>query len=394
MTAASPKPELLHNATEIYRSAFGRAPVVCGWAPGRVNLIGEHVDYCGGFVLPVAIDRQTVAVSSGFEPGGSGEGGVVLVSAARPGERVEWRLTEFPRLTNLPVWCRYIAAVIGEALDGADPPPGTIHLAIAGDVPIGAGLSSSASLEVAVALLFEAVTGRARARVDTARLCRRAEHAAVGVPCGIMDQYTAALAEPGRAVRIDCEIEAHRSVPLPESVRVVVADSGVKHALAAGDYAACRASCERALAAIVQAVGPRPNLRRCSMADLLLASGAMKHEDFARARHVILECGRVSQAVEALLRADLATVGRLMAESHASLRDDFKVSCKELDELVERALGQPGVIGARMTGGGFGGCIVALVEAPRASEVVAALGADGRLAFQTPAAGAGGAASL
>ena len=307
-------------------------------APGRVNLIGEHTDYNQGFVMPMAIDRFTRVSIAPRE-----DGKLVLTSL---GERIE-----LDELVKRDHWSDYVAGVAwvlrseGVPLHGAD-------LQIEGNVPVGAGLSSSASVEVAAGLAFLALSGLALPRPDLAVLCQRAENEFVGMRCGVMDQFISCCGEAGKALLLDCRDLSYRLLPIPAGVRVVIANSMVKHALAGGEYNQRRAECEEGC----RRLGVT-SLRDAS--DLSPLSGVV----LKRCRHVVSENQRVLDAGRALESGDLAGFGRLMHESHASLRDDFEVSCPEVDRLVELATDFPGVYGSRMTGGGFGGCTVSLVEA-------------------------------
>jgi galactokinase len=306
------------------------------FAPGRVNLIGEHTDYTGGFVLPMAVHLGTTVEVS---PGGDR----VRLRSDDQVEPVDLPLDATDPVAVEPPWGRYVAGVVAELRprSGADG-------SVATTLPIGAGLSSSAALEVAVALAlgFEGST------VDLARLCRRAEQRASGVPCGIMDQLAAAAGVAGHALLIDCTTEQFVPVPVPEGVDVVAVDSGERRSLAGSAYAERRSACEQAEAV----VGP---LRFATVEDL---GGIGDPVVRRRARHVVTENARVMAFVDALRAGERRALGELMAGSHASLRDDFDVSTPVLDDLVVRLRATPGVIGARLTGAGFGGCVVALCE--------------------------------
>lgn len=365
MTTASPKPDVARRARELLTTAFHAAPAAIGWAPGRVNLIGEHVDYCGGYVLPVAIERQTVVAAAA-----NSVGRIRAVSENAPPNHAEAALADL-RPGVVDGWFRYVAGAAARALGPLDGRSFGIDLAIASDVPIGGGLSSSAALEVAVAsaclrLIDKNMSGR-----ELASACRDAEHQFAGVPCGLMDQYIVALAQEDHALLIDCSTETHRALPIGDEVRIVIAHCGVSHTLSDSEYGTRRASCERTLAAVRAAGLDRPTLRHCSPEDLAAAS--IPPIDRQRAGHVIRESRRTVDAAAALERQDWRTFGRLMLASHASLRDDFKVSCAELDDLVALATRLPGVYGARMTGGGFGGCVVALCHQLCAAVVLSAL---------------------
>ncbi len=334
------------RAVAAYRDAFGTEPAALWQAPGRVNLIGEHTDYNDGFVLPCAIDRRTaVAVGQGAD--------AIEVFAADPGERDAFA-------PALPVphaggWRDYVRGVTAELLAaGVAVPP--LRLAIAGDVPLGSGLSSSAALEVAVAL---ALTDGAENAQDAALLCQRAENRFVGCQCGIMDQLVSACALEGHALLIDCRSLERRPVPLPEGVAIVVAESGVRHSHTGSGYNDRRVECERAAAHYRVAA-----LRDLDEAGLIAGREGLDDLAFRRARHVVTENARVLAAADALAAGDLAAMGRLMAASHASMRDDFQITVPAIDRIVEvgaAAIGRAG--GIRMTGGGFGGSVVALVPA-------------------------------
>jgi galactokinase len=301
-----------------------------------VNLIGDHTDYTGGFALPMAVDRYTVVdivpggdvveLHSDVEP----EGAVVPIAGVDP--------SDVP-----PGWGRYVAGVVA-VVRPTTGGRGTVTTTL----PVGAGLSSSASLEVAVALAL----GFEGTPLELALACQRAEHLASGVPSGVMDQLASAAGVDGHALLLDCESFRVTPVPLPEGIDVVVVHSGQARTLVGSPYAERRADCEAAAAI----VGP---LRQASLADV---DGLSDDRLRRRARHVVTENLRVLAFADALRSGDLHEAGRLMAESHHSLRDDFDVSTSALDALVDRLSAQPGVYGARLTGAGFGGCVVALAD--------------------------------
>ena len=345
------------RALEAHRDAFGDRPV-CAWrAPGRVNLIGEHVDYSEGLVCPMAIDRETVAVASARD-----DRRVQIVSAERGGGAA-FSLDGGGAARG--AWSDY-AEGVARALRDAGVPLRGADVAVASSVPIGAGLSSSAALELAAGAALLDLAGVALDRRALARAARTAENAFVGVRSGIMDQLVCALGLPGHALTIDCRTEAATPVPLPRAAAIVVADSGVRHALASSGYNERRAESEAAAALL------GVPLRDASLADLK----RLAHEPVLqrRARHVVTENARVLAFADALAAGDLAAAGRAMTESHRSLRDDYEVSIPELDGLVARALELPGVYGARMTGGGFGGSIVVLAAPAAIDDLVGSLG--------------------
>jgi len=355
-------------ARELFELTFKQPPEQVASAPGRVNIIGEHIDYTGGFVMPMAINRRTGCAV------GPGEAGLLeAVSVDRPGEPVRIALSDLAP-GSLKGWGAYVAGVAAGCLRGRRSPKG-LRLAFASDVPVGAGLSSSAALEVSTAFAVLTLLGVEPVRRDVALLCRKAEHDYAGVPCGIMDQYISCLAEAEHALFIDCVAENHRTVPIPAEVTFIIADTGTRHELADGEYADRRASCERALAAIRKARDPYRSLRHCTMADL--GAPGIDPVDRKRARHAIGECTRVLAAEQAFAARRWSQAGDLMRQSHASLRDDYDVSSPALNALADRLNATPGVHGARMTGAGFGGCVIALAHESRADEICEGLLADG-----------------
>lgn len=332
------------RATDAYQSTFGEEPEVVASAPGRVNLIGEHTDYNGGFVLPCAIDLRVAAAL------GRGEGG--LYSA----DFQEWSSADEPDRGS---WTAYPRGVTWALSRGGDKLPG-YQGAFAGDVPRASGLSSSAAIEACTALALDALFGLGISRRELAVLCQRAENEYVGVNSGIMDQYASLLCQAGAALLIDCRSLEAESVPLDlDAARLVllICDTRVERGLAQTGYNERREACDRA----ARLLGVE-SLRDATLADLERLSG----EELKRARHVVTENARVLDAVRALQLQDYVTFGRLMYASHASLRDDYEVSTAELDAFVEVAR-QVGALGARLTGAGFGGSAIALIEEDRAN---------------------------
>lgn len=346
--------DLVHEASNVFRSVFKQDPTHCGSAPGRVNLIGEHVDYCDGLVLPMAVPMYTVVVGARTE-GPSCQvvttglpGGHSLVSFPLPGG-------EEQLLPGEPQWSNYVRGVVANF-------PGPLlsfRAAVVSSVPIGAGLSSSAALEMATFFFLEALLDKPLeiSSSERALCCQRAEHQFAGVPCGVMDQFISCLGRKGHVLLLDCRSLESELVPLNSSSLVVlVTDSNVKHELSSSEYAKRRASCH----AVARILGK--SLRDTSLDDLQARKEELTPEQLQRATHVVTEISRTAEAARSLVSSSWATFGRLMTESHHSLRDNFEVSCPELDTLVSLAVSQEGVYGSRMTGGGFGGCTVTLVE--------------------------------
>ncbi|MEZ5305233.1 MAG: galactokinase [Verrucomicrobiales bacterium] len=357
-------------SAKLLRATFGAAPRWIAQAPGRVNVIGEHVDYNGGFVLPAAIDRYaTIAAAPLDEP-------VARIASADADGIAEIPLDREPE-PGADKWANYLRGAAAGFLRRGIAVPG-FCAAITSTVPLGGGLSSSASFEVSFATLLNAVSGAGLNGMAVAEICQRGDHEFVGVPCGIMDQAASANARAGHLMLLDCRSLAIRHIPMADpSVALLICDTRVKHDLSDGAYAQRRAACEEAARAIGVEL-----LRDADAAMLEAARDRMSGEAFRRARHVVAEIPRTLEAVAAIEAGDWSRAGRLMFDSHESLRGDYEVSCAELDAAVEIAadIGEcGGIYGARMTGGGFGGCAVALVKAERAAEVGEALA----LAFES-----------
>jgi galactokinase len=351
-------PGRLRRLAGAFEARFGRPPAAVAAAPGRVNLIGEHLDYNEGHVLPVAIDRSVMVA---FAPRQDGRARLYSLDFE---QESAFDLEDIQRDPEAP-WSDYVRGVAWALREAGHRVLG-LDAAVQGDVPIGAGLSSSAALEVAALGAFEAVSGLRLDRRDLALLGQRAENRFVGVACGIMDQMAAALSRAGHALLIDCRSLEYENVPLPlEGLRLVVADSGVRRALLDSQYNLRRQECQRAAELLAAAVADRPvtALRDVSPEDLARNGDALPPNLLKRARHVVEEERRVLISVEALRAGDVEAFGEMLNASHRSLRDDFEVSSPELDLLVELAWTQPGVLGSRLTGAGFGGCTVSLVRA-------------------------------
>jgi galactokinase len=365
-------PRAIRLARTIQQVVYGegrksQGPLTVAWAPGRVNLIGEHTDYNDGWVLPVAVDRLTALA------GRSRHDKIVRLFSFHHREQVKFSLAGLTpqnsaeRGTALPGWARYPLGVVAELLGAGYTLPGA-DAVIAGDVPLGAGMSSSAALEVATAAFFAALAGLKLEALEIARLCQQAEHHAVGVRVGILDQAAACLGRAGQAILLDCRSLAHEAIAFNlADVRLLVCDTGVRRELAASAYNERRQQCEEATARLARELAAEADQPITALRDVSPEAFA-RHEDALpeplrrRARHVISENARVLRAADALRAGDAAAFGHLLYESHASLRDDYEVSCPELDAIVEIARQTPGVLGARLTGAGFGGCALALVR--------------------------------
>ena len=330
--------------------------LVVARAPGRVNLMGDHTDYNDGFVLPATIDlavyvvlrrrrdQQVCLYSLNFEEG------------------VTYPLAE-PPIASLPTWARYVAGVTKEVRKRREDVHAGFDGLLFGSVPLGSGLSSSAALEVAVAMGLDGLFDLELEAVQTARLCREVEHNYVGVNCGVMDQMAVRLGKAGHALSLDCRSLKYNHVPLPlEEVRLVVVDSRVSRELASSKYNERRRECDEAVA-YFQQTGAEVNALRDVTPALFEAHRAGLPEPLrSRCRHVVTENQRVVKAAQLLADGHVEALGKIMKASHRSLRDDYEVSASELDVLVEEAISVEGVLGARMTGAGFGGCIVCLAR--------------------------------
>jgi galactokinase len=326
-------------------------------APGRVNLIGEHTDYNLGFVLPIALDLTCVAIAT---PATDGR---LRIYTENLDKSADWDVADLPDLSPAHDWTDYVIGVARELIRaGYDVDPQSIRIRSA--VPIGSGLSSSAALEVSSALAM--LYGRAIEPLRLAQLCQRAEREFVGVPSGIMDQYVAVFGQEGSALEIDCRSLTHKVVTLPREVEIIAVNSMVKHELGQSAYRERTEQCAAAVEAIRTRYPKVSSLRDVDKQMFSEATSLLPDTIRRRARHVVIENERVGKFVAACRSGDLNRMGELFVESHRSLQFDYEVSCEELDFLVDTALGIDGVYGARMTGGGFGGCTVNLL-APAAS---------------------------
>jgi len=347
---------VLNNSLQLlneFRSRFGSAAKIYS-APGRVNLIGEHTDYNDGFVLPAAIefycsvaaaarpDRKLVIYSENFNE--SAEGNLDAISGIA---KNHW--------SGYPLGVAWAIEASGKRLRGA-------NLLIRGEVPLGAGLSSSAAIEVATGF---ALLDQGELPIDLkslAKVCQKAENEFVGAHVGIMDQFVSCHGRASHALLLDCRSLEYNLVKLPPGIQLVICNSMVKHEIGSSEYNLRRAECQQGVRALRHVLPEIRALRDVTLAQLQEHRGLLSAKVYSRCHHVVTENGRVQSAVEAFESGDLRGLGRLMSDSHRSLRDDYEVSSKELDLLVELATAQPGVVGARMTGGGFGGCTINLVK--------------------------------
>lgn len=360
----------MHNPEElrsIHVSRFNAEPDIFV-APGRVNLIGEHTDYAEGFVMPAAIDFATLAAISPRS-----DGNIAIYSENFKEERT-FDAAALPAAAS-DDWSDYPLGVIAILAGEGHKMPG-FSLSLYGDVPLGSGLSSSAAIEVATAF---AVTGLLNAHYpgpQLARLCQRAENEFVGANCGIMDQFISANGEENHALLLDCRDLSFRLAPIPENVALVIANTMVKHSVAGGEYTTRRAEVEEAASVIARHRPEVRFLRDATVEDLQKWGSEMSPNALKRARHVITENTRTVAAADALIHHNLKELGRLMAEAHKSYSKDFEASCAEADTMVALANKLPGLIGARLTGGGFGGCTINLVEQKEAHRFAEALAAS------------------
>ena len=325
-------------------------------APGRVNLIGEHTDYNLGFVLPIAIDLACFAAVA------PNTNGLLRVYSENNRERHQWPIAELMEVRPAGTWTDYVVGVAQQLVRlGFEVQPS--DLAIYGTVPVGSGLSSSASIEVSTALAL--LGDQSIDRLELAKLAQRAEREFVGVPCGIMDQYVSVFGEAGKAVEIDCRSLTHKAAPLPEGVEIIAVNSMVKHDLGTSAYATRVRECAEAVEVVRQAYPDVSSLRDVSSSMLERVAPAMPETVYRRACHVVSENERVERFVAAAEDGRIHEMGRLFLASHRSLQHDYEVSAEELDFLVDTASDFTGVYGSRMTGGGFGGCTVNLVSPDR-----------------------------
>ena len=347
------KHEAFERIAATYQQQFGQAPELLVSAPGRVNLIGEHTDYNDGFVLPVAIDKKIII-------GGSRRADdVVRLYSLNFGEFQEFSISS---LVKQNTWSDYVKGVVSELLQDGHHLRG-FNAALEGNVPRASGLSSSAAIEVASAFFMAQMFQLSMSGEEMAKLCQRAENRFVGVNCGIMDQFISRLGKLGHALLIDCRDLRYQLVPFEvEGCSIVMCNSNVKRQLVDSAYNERRSQCEEGVRLLKATLPAIAALRDVTSAQLQAHAALLPPLTFQRCRHVVTENERVTQAVEALNANNIARFGELLNQSHESLRDDYQVSCKELDILVELARSVNGTIGSRMTGAGFGGCTVSLVQ--------------------------------
>jgi galactokinase len=348
-TVADP---VLHQLVTDFVRRFNEEPQVFR-APGRVNLIGEHTDYNDGLVMPAAIEFSTLVAASPRKDG------KIVVASQQFQEEFEFQLDQ-PSFRKKR-WTNYVQGVAVTLAAAGFQIPGS-NLLIGSDVPMGAGLSSSAALEVATGFALLQLAGIKPNLVELAKLCQQAENEFVGTRCGIMDQFVSCLAEQGHCLMIDCRSLKYLKLPVPDECALVICNSMVRHELAGGEYNVRRQQCEEGLAILRRFVPQARSLRDITPEQVTQYTGELPEVLYRRCRHVVTEIQRVTDAAAALNQGNMERFGELMRQSHISLRDDYEVSCPELDLLVNIAWQQPGVYGARMTGGGFGGCIINLVK--------------------------------
>jgi galactokinase len=344
---------LAERSAELFAKCFGHPPRWLVAAPGRVNLIGEHTDYNDGFVLPLAIEHHMVIAAD------RAAAKQATVHSVTTGETATFPVRS-PIERGEPGWSNYLRGVV-TGFQNRGVKVGGFDAVIDSSLPFGGGLASSAALEVATATFLEAFTRKTLEPMEKILLCQRAEHDFAGVPCGIMDQLTSVLAKKDHALLLDCRSLTFTPVPITDpALTVLIINTKIRHKLAESEYAQRRAECEAAAKAMKV-----PSLRDANLKQLKAVQKKVEPAVFRRARHVITENERTLEAAGALQKGDWQRVGQLMYASHASLRDDYEVSCPELDTVVEAASAMPeseGMIGCRMTGGGFGGCAVSLVR--------------------------------
>jgi len=351
---------LIEQVKTTYQEKFGNPPAHIARAPGRVNLLGEHVDYNDGFVLPAAIDRATYVA---FSPTDAHHSTIWAVDLDQ--QATFWLETlqqkQQTDLSSLPEWAHYPAGVMW-ALQAEHLSTPNINAVFSSNVPPGSGLSSSASIEMAFMIAWQALGGWELPPIQRALLGQKAENHYVGVNCGIMDQFSSACGVENRLLLLDCRSLKWQTVPLPENVSIVIADTTIRRKLTSGEYNKRRSACEEAVRLLQQDLPEIQSLRDVALRDFNRLATKLPDEVEMRARHVVEEIERSKQAQTLLDAGDVKSFGRLMNECHTSLRDLYEVSCPELNVMVNIAQSIDGCYGARLTGAGFGGCTVNLVS--------------------------------
>ena len=354
-----------------FEEHFGQRPQMLARAPGRVNLLGEHVDYNEGVVLPAAIDREVTLAAAPTSDR------TVTLHALDLKQTIRFSLDALDQRlaldgSALPQWAQYPAGVAWALQEAGKAIPG-MRAVYSSNVPVGAGLSSSAAVEVAFAAAWQLLGGWKVSNLELARLCQRAENAYVGLSCGLMDQFASACGVRDHLLYFDTRSLDYRPLPLPKGAAIVIADLGVRRSLATSAYNERRQACEEAVRLLQKHKPGLRSLREISSVELMAYADELPEIPRKRAEHVTKEMLRVEQAVSALERQEPAQLGALMYATHRSLRDLYEVSCPELDLLVQLTRAIPGCYGARLTGAGFGGCTVNLVEATAAQAFIQAL---------------------
>jgi galactokinase len=358
-----------HTTVEsVFHRVFGSAPAVVVTAPGRVNLIGEHTDYNDGFVFPAAIDRS-VRIAAGPRS----DDAISLYSSLMQA-KAEFSLSQLEPRKELP-WMNYSCGV-AYGLQKAGIRLGGVNFAIESTVPLGAGLSSSAALEIASAYAFRALFPFEMPDLEIIKLCQQAEHSFVGVQCGIMDQFVSALGRKDSALFLDCRSLEYSPIAIPHNLKLVICNTNVQRSLLTSEYNLRRESCRRVVRYLSRTFLNVIALRDVSLKLLQKHKESVDPTDYRRASHVVTENERVCDAVASLRAGDYISFGVQMYKSHLSLKDNFQVSCKELDAVVDICSTVEGVLGARMTGAGFGGCAICLVREENVNDVVGALEAE------------------
>jgi galactokinase len=354
--------DLIQSTIQYFRDTFGTEPDVVARTPGRVNIIGEHTDYNQGYVLPIAIDRSMVVAAGKRTDDLLSLTTIDMQSSVQvPLSRIEFNTNQ--QWANYPMGVAKIFLERGYRLGGA-------NVCIRGTIPIGSGLSSSAALEVACAIALAALNDLPLTMSEIIDISHSAESEFVGVQCGIMDQFAVLRAEQNHALFLDCHSMEYSQVPYPKKVQLIVCDTGIRRELTHSAYNERRRECEEAVRIIAQDIPGIRSLRGISWSEFQSVEKKIPTHIKKRVRHVLSENQRVLQSVEAMKRNDLAALGELMTESHLSLRDDYDVSCRELDAFVDIAISLEGVYGARMTGAGFGGSAICLIAEDRIDSLI------------------------